>query len=400
MPQKQPHRSATGSGGRGATGSRASRGGAAVWRRLVYRAALGRTSEGTTPGSRRLDGPIACAQADGTHCFGCRAVDLAVAASVEGKERFGRVRGCCHWTRTGSPRRPVSALDPDDRPYPPTLRGLGRSPSYAASATAARMVSSRGRRRPGRVGQLRHHRGSGDPRRTGCHGFDGSFAAWRVDGGVDSPGRQRQNGGRALGGTLAGRRPSRLRSVRQRQPFSRTATARRHGGTRDAVVSGPGDRACICAAQRNRFSGGHRKLQRPLAGEGLVAIRASFALRTGRPFRPLHRRLATASRDTHRSSAGPPSLSETLASRSSKTPRGNDHLFATHRQPGPRQRAWTYVYSRSELASPPDPRRCRSGSGNHPFLRPATTRSKQPAPPERSRIRTPQKTISGVTLIL
>jgi hypothetical protein len=89
-----------------------------------------------------------------------------------------------------------------------------------------------------------------------------------------------------------------------------------------------------------------------------------------------------------------------LASRSAKTSHGNDHLLATHRQPRPRQHARTYLYRRSELASPLGSSRRRLGSGNRLFLRLATTRSNQPTPPERSRILASPKTISGVTLIL
>ena len=372
----------------------------AIWRRSLHRSMLGAAGERTSPRSDRLDRSVAGSTQPQTHVQKTRTGSTASAALAQGKKHAWRIRGPGDSTRNGSPRNPGLSLDSHDQPDSSTTGRFGRTPPRAKTAAGKRLVFGRRGRTESRAGQLRHHRGAGDSRRIGRDRFDRSFAAWRTDGGMDGPGYQRQDRGRASGGTLASGGPSRLRSVRQRQSFSRTATARRRGGASDTFVPEPWSHPCVCPAQRNGFSSGHRKFQRTVASEGLVAVRASFASWSGRPFREVHSRIPTTTCGSHRVGTRSTPLPKALASRSAKASHGNDHLLAADRQPRASKHAGPHIQRRSELAPSFGSRRCQPGLQHHSVLRLATTRSNQPASAEGSQIRASQKTISGVTLIL
>ena len=400
MVQKRRCRATTCPGGCCPTGSLPSRGRPAVRCRPVYRPTLAPTSAGTEAGSCRLDGPLACAQAYGAYRLGRRTVGLAVAALAEGEERLGRVRGCRHWTRTGSPRCSVVPVDPYDRPYPATLRSSGRSPSYTASTTTARMVSSRSRHRAGRVGQLRHHRGPGDPWWARCDCFDRDFHARGLASGLDTSGSQCQDGGPGLGRTLAIGRTSPLCAVRQRQPFPRPSPVRRCRRARHATVSVPRHGSRVHPAQRDRLPSSYRGLQRPMASEGLDAVPAPLASRAGQPFCQVHRGGAAPPCRAHRIRPSATVVSQAVAAGPATASSGEDHLPATHRRPRPRQPDGTQLRGRSSLAASFGLRRGRPRRRQDPLLRPPSPRSGRPTPPARCQLRPPPEAVSGVTLIL
>lgn len=369
----------------------------AIWRGSLHRSMLGATGERTPPRSDRLGRSVVGSTQPQTHGQKTRTGSAASAALAEGTKHTWRIWRPGDSTRNGSPRNPGLPLDSHDQPDSSTTGRLGRTPPRAKTTAGKRLVSGRRGRTQIRIGQLRHHRRSGDSWRLGRDRFDGSFAAWRTDRGMDGSGCQCQDRGRVSGGTLASRGTSRLCSVRQRQSFSRTATTRRRGGASDTIVPEPWSCSRVCPAQRNGFSSGHRKFQRTLASEGLVAVRASFASWSGRPFHEVHSCVPTTTCGSHRVGTGSTPLPEALASRSAKASRGNDNLLAADRQPRASQHAGPHIQRRSELAPSFGSRCCQPGLQHHSVLRPATARSNESAFAEGSSIHTSSEAISGVT---
>src|SRR6202142_84091 len=361
---------------------------------VVYRSILGSTGSRKTPRSRRLVGSFAGSLSPETHVAKNRTRSAAVAKMAEGTKRVGRIRSAGHPPRNAGPRDSAMSRDSYNQPHSATAWRLGWTLTRAPAATVERLVSRRRGRAKVRTGQLRHHRRLGDRRRLGSDRFDGSFAAWRADCGVDGAGRQRENRGGTSGGTLARRGTSRLRPVRQRHAFSRAASVHRYDWTCDAAVFEPGSRSRVRSSQRNRFPGGHRKFQRTVAIQGLVAIQAHFASWLGWAFRQVHCRFPKTPRPPHRVGAGPASLSQTLATRPAKTSDWHNYLFASHRQPGPCQRLGTLLYRRSKLASPVGSHRRRFEPEEYPLLCLATTRSNQSTSPEGSPVHTSPTAIS------
>ncbi len=289
MVQKQSHRTTTSDRGCGAARSVSAYRSGSLRRCALYRATMVSTCSGSKAESCRLERSFLGSPSNATYEGFPRAGGVDHPSSAEGPQPAGRVWRCGHSTRNGNPRDRAVALDFHDRPDSAASWCPGWPPTSSSSIAATRLVSSRGCSGKGRIGQFRHDRRSGNSWWAPCGRFDGNIAAWRSARNLDRPGRQRQDGGERPGGTLAFGRASRLRAVRQRQSVSRSSAVRRHRGTRDPVVLEPGRNACLCAAERDRFSGGHRELQRPVASQGLVAIHTRFDPRPEPAIGQVHR---------------------------------------------------------------------------------------------------------------
>ena len=105
------------------------------------------------------------------------------------------------------------------------------------AAAAPRLVSARGRRGPGAVGQLRHRRGTGHPRRPPGRGAQRGVLARRIgcllaDGVAGHGGHDRA----IARGALARSRLARLRPVRQRHDLPGHASLRGCPGTDHPLV--------------------------------------------------------------------------------------------------------------------------------------------------------------------
>jgi len=359
-------------------------------------ATLVSTRQSSKAGSRRLGRSLVGSTSHAAYRRRWRTAGADHPTLVERPQPIGGVRGCGYPAGNGSPAS-FTSIDPHHRTHSAALRGLGRSAADSSAATATRLVPAVGGGRQSRTGQLRYDRGLGDPRRTAVGRFDGNFAAWRAAGGVGSPSGECQNGGRCLGGALASVRPSRLCPVRQRQPLSWPSPAPGYGRAGNPFVPGLGRHPRLRATQRNRVSGGHREFQWPLAGEGLVALRARFDPHAGHTILQVHYRCPAAQRPAYRSRTTASPLSQTMASEPPATTAWNHRLPATHRRPGPRQPSRPLLPRRCALVAPPRSSRSRSGRQKYPLLRPPTTGTDGSAALGRSDIHSSRSTVQRVT---
>ena len=175
-----------------------------------------------------------------------------------------------------SPRDRVAPRGADHQPHPPPARRPGR-PAAGPTATAAAGLVSAGGRGPAQpeldsVDVVEGLVIKGGPQvevlnAVSLHG--GLVASW--------PRRGERHGevrGRVPGRALAAVRPAGLRPVRQRHdlPGAPRPPRRRRAG--QPAVPGPGGGPGVRPAARAGLPGGHRELQRLLAGEGLGPVRA------------------------------------------------------------------------------------------------------------------------------
>ncbi len=328
MAQKQPHRATTADCGCGAARSLPACHSGSLRCCALHRAALVSACSGPKAESCRLERSFLGSPSNATYERFPRAGGVDHTPSAEGPQRAGRVWRCGHSTRNGNPQDHTVALDFHDRPDSAASWCPGWPPTSSSSTAATRLVPSCGCGSKGRIGQFRYDRRLGNSWWAPCGRFDGNIAAWRSARHLDRPGRKREDGGQCLGRALAFDRASRLCAVRQRQSFPWSSAVRRYHRTRDPVVLELGRNACLCAAERNRFSGGHRELQRPLASQGLVANRTRFDLRPEPAIGQVHRGSAKAQQRPHRSRATSSPLSQTLASGPATSSARNDHLPA------------------------------------------------------------------------
>ncbi len=398
MVQKQSHRTTTSDRGCGAARSFSAYRSGSLRRCALYRATMVSTCSGAKAESCRLERSFLGSPSNATYEGFPRAGGVDHPSSAEGPQPAGRVWRCGHSTRNGNPRDRAVALDFHDRPDSAASWCPGWPPTSSSSIAATRLVSSRGCSGKGRIGQFRHDRRSGNSWWAPCGRFDGNIAAWRSARNLDRPGRQRQDGGERPGGTLAFGRASRLRAVRQRQSVSRSSAVRRHRGTRDPVVLEPGRNACLCAAERDRFSGGHRELQRPVASQGLVAIHTRFDPRPEPAIGQVHRGGAKAQQRPYRSLAAPSAVSKTLASGPATCSARNDRLLATYRRPRSGQPSRSCVCGRSTLAAPPRSCGGQFGRQHYPLLCLATPRANRSATLEQGVLHPAKTSLPRVTL--
>ncbi len=171
--------------------------------------------------------------------------------------------------------RPDGADDPPDTGM---SRGAGRDPSPAVPAAAPRMVPAAGGVEPRRTGQLRPGRWPGDPRRHGRRGAERNEACWgglvrELADWAESPPVTWLEKGAA--GTLAAVRAAGLRRSSTTGPsFQGAHQWPDTFGRGDADVPEPGRHAGLRAAPGDVVPGVDRELQRTMAGEGVVPLRA------------------------------------------------------------------------------------------------------------------------------
>ena len=208
MVQKQPHRPTTADRGCGAAWSLPACRSSSLRRCALYRAALVSACPGPKAESCRLERSFFGSPPNATYEGFPRAGGVDHPPSAEGPQPAGRVWRCGHSTRNGNPRGHAVALDFHDRPDSAASWCPGWPPTSSPSTAAARLVPSCGCGGQGRSGQFRYDRRSGNSWWAPCDRFDGNIAAWRSARNLDRPGRQREDGGRCLGRTLAFRRTS------------------------------------------------------------------------------------------------------------------------------------------------------------------------------------------------
>ena len=397
MAQKHRLRTSTRNGGRGATRYASAGGGRSVWCCASHRATLGRAGPGTTFGSGRLERAPANSETHQAYRSDHRATGVDDSAMVEGSQCTRRVRCCCDPTRDGSPRSPCLSVDSHHRANSRTSRGTRRPQAPAPAGPAAKLVPSRRGGREGRIGQLRYHRRSGDPRRAAFGRFYWGFAAWGLGGGLAGTLCICQEYTGCSAGTLAGSGTACLRPIRQRQPLHGSPSACRCRWPRDPHVLEPGRDSRVRCAYRTRIPGSHRKPQRPLAGQSVVPIRTSLPARSENPIDQVHRRRSKPSCRADRIGTLAAPVSQTMAIEPAKTSARQDHLHPTHQRQGSRQPAGTHLHRRSALASPPRPRRGRSQRKSTLLLRPAKTRTDRSTAPERGSVYPPPETIQRMT---
>ena len=199
-------------------------------------AALGRTGQRPAAGSHRLVRSFARPAPTPTHRHRLGGSGFEDPERL-GPRRLGSHRRRRHPLRSPGAGRPGAALASDHQPHPRSPWRTGRPPPHAPAAAAPRLVSARGRRGPGEVGQLRHRRGTGHPRRPPGRGAQRGVLARRI-GRVLADGVAGHGGhDRAIArGALARSRLARLRPVRQRHDLPGHASLRGCPGTDHPLV--------------------------------------------------------------------------------------------------------------------------------------------------------------------
>ena len=397
MVQKHHATKATGPGNRRAPWSLATCSCQSVWCDVVHRATLARAGRGATSGSGRLDRASAGSETYPTHQAGARATRAYDPPVAQGPQCVGRVRRRGNPTGDGRPKGRTMPVDPHDQPDSPTSGRLGWSQAKATATTTERLVSAGCRSRDGRTGQLRHHRRLGNPRRAALDGVYRDFAAWRPACRVARTADFRQKHAGGTRGTLAGSGASRLCPIRQRQPLHGTSPTPRCHRPRHSSLLEPGGDSRLCGAYRTRLPGSHRELQRSLASQSLVAVRASFPAWSENTIGQLHRRRPKPCCRPNRSRAAATSVSQTLATEPATTPPRQDHLPPTHQRQRPCQRSGASLPGRSTLAASPGSRRGRPRRGPTSHRRPAKTRTDRSTTAEKRSLHTSIQAVQRVT---
>ena len=173
-----------------------------------------------------------------------------------------------HPPGTAATPGPAVAVDPDHRPNPSAARGPGWPAAGPSPAAAAGVVFAPGRGSEGRTGELRLRRGPGHPRRDRRHGAQRHEPArWAVQ----QLGRvvlDRQANGQTL---MAHWRDQGLPAYAQFDNDTIFQGAHQWPNTFgrvSPVVPPTGGRPGVRPAPGDGVPGGHRELQRPVAGEG------------------------------------------------------------------------------------------------------------------------------------
>ena len=334
MVQKQQRRAT--SRGCCSTGSLPTRGCTAVRRRPVYRSTLGRTARG-----QRLDRVVWTDQSHVPKRTG--RTDLAVEQLVLQLRRWLKEKSVLGEYGAVAIARELEARSVQSRPSIRTIgRILQRHGVLDGRRRTRRPPPPRGWYLP-EVAASKAELDSfdtieglailGGPHLTVLTGISlhgGLPSAW-------TPGGQCQDGGGAL--------VEHWRSVGLPRHAEFDNDNRFQGPRHYADVVGRVTRLCsepwhgsrVRPTQRDRLSSSHRRLQRPMASEGLVAVRASLAPRPGQPFRQVHRGGAAAPCCPYRIGPSTTAVSQAVAAGPATASSGEDHLPATHQWPRPRQ---------------------------------------------------------------
>ena len=364
---------------------------------LVHGPTLGFPSQGPAARSRRLERSIATPQANATHESGHRTQSSRRSTAVEGTQCSGRIWRRSHLSENAMRPRQYMPFGANDRTDSPTKWRLGRQAPPTASSTASRMVFADFGRRQSRAGQFRHDRRPGDPRRPAFVRFDRNIASRRIverlAGTVDFG----QIGRREARRTLARSGAARLCSIRQRSTFHRPATVPGHRWKGVSIVF-----AVVCGSrfrttQRNGFSGGHRKLQRTLAIQGLGEVRTQDASYLAESVGQIRYSDPRAKRGTHRIGTASAPVSQTLATRSAEAPAGDHRLHSAYQRQRLRQHAGPMFPRGSSLAASSGSCGSRSVVRCDSNIRTPPTRTHRATPAQSGAIRTPKKKVYGVT---
>src|SRR3972149_2220262 len=397
MNQKHDSPTASPHGIRSASRCLATGGSPTLWRSLVHGAALGLPSPGPAAGPSRLDGSFPSTSTSTSHPGRSRTEGFGRAALVEAVQCLGRIRGAGHLWRNTKALYSLLPLDCHDQPHPATTRCFGRSPPDPTPAATERLVLARGGSQTRRIGQLRYHRRPGDSRWSAFDGFYRYFPAWRLGDRLAPTPAQSPRRGAAVAGILAGKRPASLCSIRQRSTLQRASAIRQHLGPRGPLVPAVGRDASFRPSQRNRLPSGYRKLQRPLAQQGLVAISTFLAVLPEAPFAPIPRRSKATPCRPHRGFASKTALSPTLESQLAKTAAGNSHLPASHRRPRTRQHPGPLLPSQSQLGASAGPGRSGFEPTGHPLLHAPSSGTQRSTVAPRSGLCLSSSAFQGVT---
>ena len=357
MVEKPSACTTAGDGGRGQAWNVATSGRATVGSAGLDRAALAAQSVAAKARSSRLGRSVLASETSAadegssgsTHC---RAAETIATGSV------GRGRGGGDSTRVARRRCRALSDGANDRTHSAAARSLGWSPTSASATTSQGLACpGRGGSRS-RVGFVRHHRRTGDSRRSPLDDSHRNLAVGRASGRLATHIHRRGHSAGVLDRTLASLWPAGLRAVRQRQSLHGPTPIPRRRGPSHSPLPEPGSHTRLRTSQRNRIPSRHRELQRTLASQGLATLRASQRVATAATLQRLCRGAAPTPSRSHQRGTTPSSVPVALATRSPSSAPRTHLLHPSHNRHRPRNSPGALVLARSPLATPTGP--CRS----------------------------------------
>lgn len=333
MIEKPSARSTMGDGGCGQAWDVATRGRATVGSAGLDRAVLAAPSGATEARSNRLGRSLVAAETSAAD-EGVSGSTHRHAATTIATQRVGRGRGGGHSTRVARQRCRALPDGANDWTHSAATRNPGWSPASTSAAAAQRLACpGRGRSRS-RVGLVRHHRRTGNSRRSAPDNSHRNLAAGRTSSHLATHLDHRDQRAGVLDRTLASLRTAGLRAVRQRQSLHGTTPIPRRRGPSHSPLPEPRSHTRLRTSQRNRFPSRHRELQRTLASQGLATLRASQPGATAATLQRLSRGAAPTPSHSHQRGTAPSSVPVAVAAQISKL-RSEDASSSSAAQPTP-----------------------------------------------------------------